>query len=84
MVGIPYRTEVPTEPNAWDEEEERDVPAALPQATFKPVRKKQQNRDIEMSTTSDSLTESNLSVHNMRMSNVNPMIHNFKSPIGKL
>lgn len=81
MVGIPYRTEVPTEANAWDEEEERDVPAALPQATFKPVRKKQQNRDIEMSTTSDSLTESNLSVHNMRMSNVNPMIHNFKSPI---
>lgn len=83
MVGIPFRSELPADQNAWEDEEERDIPAALPQAPFKPVRKKNQNRDIEMSTTSESLTESNLSVHNMRLSNVNPMIHNFRSPIGK-
>ncbi|KAF8911575.1 hypothetical protein CPB84DRAFT_1912674 [Gymnopilus junonius] len=81
MVDIPYRPEMQSEPNAWEDEEERDIPAALPQAQFKPVRKKAQNRDIEMSSTSESLTEGNLSVHNMRMSNVNPMIHNFISPI---
>jgi hypothetical protein len=73
MLGIPYRSEP-----AWDEEEERDIPAAL--TPIKPMRKKMQNRDIEMNAV-ESLTESNLSSHNIRLSNVNPMIHNFRSPI---
>lgn len=29
----------------------------------------------------EALTEMNLSVHNLRMSNVNPLVHGFTSPI---
>ncbi|KAH9485623.1 hypothetical protein JR316_0002533 [Psilocybe cubensis] len=64
--------------NTWDNfDEERDIPAALP--AMKPLRKKQ-GHDIEMSTV-DTLSESNLSAHNLRVSGVNPMISNFRSPI---
>ena len=62
----------------FEDEETKDVAAALP--SLKPNRKKAQ--DIEMSRM-DSLTESNLSVHNLRGTNINPMISNFKSPIGE-
>jgi len=75
MAGLTYHPDMHPK---WDEEEGRDIPAALP--PIKPVRKKTQARDIEMNTV-ESLTESNLSVHNMRLSNVNPMIQNFRSPI---
>jgi len=54
-------------PPQW-QEEERVLPADLP-----PPKK---GRKVE-------LTEGNLSVHNVRMSNVNPMISNFTSPIGR-
>jgi len=61
---------------ASHEDESKDVPAALP--SLKPNRKRGQ--DIEMSRV-ESLSESNLSVHNLRGTNINPMISNFKSPI---
>ncbi|KAF5320882.1 hypothetical protein D9619_001609 [Psilocybe cf. subviscida] len=60
----------------FENDESKDVAAALP--SLKPNRKKGQ--DIEMSRI-ESLTESNLSVHNLRGNNINPMISNFKSPI---
>jgi hypothetical protein len=60
----------------FEDEESKDVHAALP--SLKPNRKKGQ--DIEMSRI-ESLSESNLSVHNLRGANINPMISNFKSPI---
>ncbi|KAF8171882.1 hypothetical protein BJ912DRAFT_109745 [Pholiota molesta] len=75
-MGIPYRSD---KNNKW-EDERRDIPSALPPIT--PNRKKT-GRDIEMGSLEriESLTETNLSVHNLRQSNVNPMISNFKSPI---
>lgn len=72
---IPYQPAKDT----WDEDESRDIPAELPPMI--PNRRKP-GRDIEM-TRVESLTETNLSVHNFRESNVNPMISNFTSPIGK-
>lgn len=77
--AIPYRSD---KNNKW-EDESRDVPSALP--PIQPNRKKT-GRDIEMGSLEriESLTETNLSVHNLRQSNVNPLISNFKSPIGKL
>ena len=66
--------------DSWDEEG-RDVAAELP--PIKPNRKKGgQDIDIEMAGVG-SLTETNLSVHNLRFSNVNPIISNFRSPIGE-
>lgn len=56
-------------PPLW-QEEERVLPADLP-----PPTKGKKGKKVE-------LTEGNLSVHNVRMSNVNPMISNFTSPIG--
>lgn len=75
---IPYlHEEVNKTKDSWDDEG-RDVAAELP--PIKPNRKKGGGRDIEMSGVG-SLTETNLSVHNLRYSNVNPMISNFTSPI---
>lgn len=57
-------------------EEERDVAAPLP-----PIRpNRRRGTDIELGGF-DTLTETNLSVHNLRMSNVNPLVHGFTSPI---
>ncbi|KAF9486076.1 hypothetical protein BDN70DRAFT_870591 [Pholiota conissans] len=77
VVGIPYRSDK----NHWEHDESRDIPAALP--PIQPNRKKPARDHIEMSGLErmESLTETNLSVHNLRQSNVNPMISNFKSPI---
>ena len=61
----------------WDRDEARDVPAALP--AMKPNRKR--GKDVELGGM-EALTETNLSIHNLRLSNVNPMLHNFTSPIG--
>jgi len=75
---IPYsHGELDQTKDSWDEE--RDVAAELP--PIKPNRKKG-GRDIEMSGVGN-LTETNLSVHNLRLSNVNPFISNFTSPIGE-
>jgi hypothetical protein len=63
--------------NPWDRDEARDVPAALP--VMKPNRKR--GRDVELGGI-EALTETNLSNHNLRLSNVNPMLQNFTSPIG--
>ncbi|KIJ95105.1 hypothetical protein K443DRAFT_639687 [Laccaria amethystina LaAM-08-1] len=62
--------------NPWDRDEARDVPAALP--VMKPNRKR--GRDVELGGI-EALTETNLSNHNLRLSNVNPMLQNFTSPI---
>ncbi|KAJ3564882.1 hypothetical protein NP233_g8005 [Leucocoprinus birnbaumii] len=57
-------------------EEERDVAAPLP-----PIRpNRRRGGDVELGGF-DTLTESNLSVHNLRLSNVNPLVHGFTSPI---
>ncbi|KAF7782755.1 hypothetical protein Agabi119p4_2131 [Agaricus bisporus var. burnettii] len=56
--------------------EERDIAAPLP--LFRPNRKR--GRDVEFGGL-DNLTELNLTVHNMNRSNVNPLVHNFTSPI---
>lgn len=63
--------------NLWDRDEARDVPAALP--AMKPNRKR--GKDVELGGI-EALTETNLSMHNLRLSNVNPMLQNFTSPIG--
>jgi len=75
----PVNTLYRSDKNKWDDES-RDIPSALP--PIRPNRKKT-GRDIEMGSLEriESLTETNLSVHNLRQSNVNPMISNFKSPI---
>lgn len=62
--------------NLWDRDEARDVPAALP--AMKPNRKR--GKDVELGGI-EALTETNLSMHNLRLSNVNPMLQNFTSPI---
>jgi len=62
-------------PRGW-EEEERDVPKELP-----PLRSNRKKAwDVEMSDRG-SLTESNLTMHEMQYRNVNPMVSNFTSPI---
>lgn len=61
-------------------DEERDVPAPLPM--FRPNRRR--GLDVELGGL-DTLTEVNLTAHNMNVSNVsnvNPLLHNFTSPIG--
>jgi len=79
MRTIPYlHKDLNRTKDSWDEEG-RDVAAELP--PIKPNRKKG-SRDIEM-TGVGSLTETNLSEHNLRFSNVNPLISNFTSPIGE-
>jgi hypothetical protein len=60
-------------------EEERDIAAPLP-PNFRPNRRR--GTDIELGGF-DTLTESNLSVHNLRISNLNPLVHNFTSPISQ-
>lgn len=63
---------------AWIHDEEQDiVPEILP--PIRPNRK--QGPEVVLGGI-DGLSESNLSVHNIRFSNVNPMVHNFTSPIG--
>ncbi|KAF8963629.1 hypothetical protein BDZ97DRAFT_1904814 [Flammula alnicola] len=64
--------------DSWDDEG-RDIPAALP--PFKPNRKRGHDIELAGMDRTESLTETNLSVHNLRQSNVNPMISNFTSPI---
>ncbi|KAG5653786.1 hypothetical protein H0H81_010456 [Sphagnurus paluster] len=60
-------------------DEERDVLPSLP--PIRPNRRK--GHDIELGGIArTSLTEANLSKHNLRASNVNHMVHNFTSPIG--
>ncbi|KAF8161372.1 hypothetical protein B0H34DRAFT_700676 [Crassisporium funariophilum] len=76
IAGRPYHPDMHPDKGAWDDEE-RDVPAALP--PIKPNRKRG-GRDVEHGGV-EGLTENNLSVHNLRLSNVNPVIHNFTSPI---
>ncbi len=61
----------------WDEEQ-RDVAAPLP--PMRPNRRR--GTEVELGGF-DKLTETNLSVHNLRLSNVNPLVHNFTSPIGE-
>lgn len=82
-----------TTPKAWTDfggdDEERDVPANLP--NFKPNRRR--GDDVELggfrvvagSNVVAGLTEGNLSMHNLRQqpSSFNPIIHNFTSPIGQ-
>jgi len=59
----------------WDDEQ-RDVAAPLP-----PIRpNRRRGTDIELGGV-DKLSETNLSVHNLRLSNVHPLVHNFTSPI---
>lgn len=59
-------------------DEERDVLPSLP--PIRPNRRK--GHDIELGGIArTSLTEANLSKHNLRASNVNHMVHNFTSPI---
>lgn len=79
LEDIPETSRYRTSVENWDDES-RDIPAALPQMI--PNRKK---IDIEMAELEriESLTETNLSVHNLRGSSVNPMISNFTSPIGR-
>lgn len=58
----------------------------------RPTPSRRKGSDVEMGNiglglgmprnASPSLTESNLSRHNMRMSKLNPMVHTFTSPIG--
>ena len=78
MKTIPYVHGEYQTKDSW-EGEERDIAAELP--PIKPNRKKG-GRDIEMAGVG-SLTETNLSVHNLISSNVNPIISNFTSPIGE-
>ncbi|KAF9047515.1 hypothetical protein BJ165DRAFT_1466688 [Panaeolus papilionaceus] len=87
--GVPYTHHAPqhmTERRDWehDEEEERDVPMSLPQNT-RPLRAnhRQEIDTDKKNASSSTLTESNLSAHNIRTrgSNINPMIANFTSPI---
>lgn len=67
--------------------EEDDVPS-LPKivAPLRPNRNRPApSPDVEMDSMNPSairLTEGNLSQHNLRVGNVNPMVHNFTSPIG--
>jgi len=61
--------------NHWDDEE-RDIAAPLP-----PIRpNRRRGTEVELGGF-EKLTETNLSVHNLRLSNVNPLVHNFTSPI---
>ncbi|KAF9443994.1 hypothetical protein P691DRAFT_808025 [Macrolepiota fuliginosa MF-IS2] len=57
-------------------DEERDVAAPLP--PMRPNRRR--GTEVELGGI-ESLTETNLSVHNLRMSNLNPLVHGFTSPI---
>ncbi|RDB25145.1 hypothetical protein Hypma_007400 [Hypsizygus marmoreus] len=59
----------------WNDEE-RDVLPGLP--PIRPNRRK--GHDVELGGIDASLTEDNLSKHT-RASNLNPMVHNFTSPI---
>ncbi|PPR03335.1 hypothetical protein CVT24_012575 [Panaeolus cyanescens] len=67
-----------------DEDEERDIPTSLPQ-TGRPFRanQRQETDSDKKNASSSTLTESNLSAHNVRMrgASINPMISNFTSPI---
>lgn len=67
--------------HGWPEDEERDiVPVELPKLPpMRPNRKRGQ--EVELGGI-DGLTEGNLSRHNLRPGTVNPMVHNFTSPIG--
>lgn len=66
----------------WEDDEERDMPASLPK--LPPIRpNRRRGHDVELGgIDAVSLSESNLSKHNLRQSNLNPMVHNFTSPIG--
>jgi len=66
---------------AWlDDVEESERLATLTKLpAMRPNRRR--GEDVEMGGIA-GLTETNLLKHNSRMSNVNPMVHNFTSPIG--
>jgi hypothetical protein len=66
---------------AWlDDVEESERLATLTKLpAMRPNRRR--GEDVEMGGIA-GLTETNLLKHNSRMSNVNPMVHNFISPIG--
>jgi hypothetical protein len=49
--------------------------------TFPPLRPNRK-RDVVIDSGGQRLTVNNLSQHNVRAGNVNPMIHNYTSPIG--
>jgi len=59
----------------WTEEERYNIPQKLP--PLRPNRRKEY--DVELG--SPRLTENNLSKHNVRAGNVNPMVSNYTSPI---
>jgi len=62
-----------------DGEREREMPELLlHQPALRPNRRR--GNDVEMGGFS-GLTENNLSQHNLRPGNINPMVHNFTSPI---
>ncbi|KAF8885982.1 hypothetical protein BD779DRAFT_1673425 [Infundibulicybe gibba] len=66
----------------WNSDEDADIAANLP--TLPPLRpNRRRGQDIELGV-AGTLAENSLSKHNFRISksNVNPMIHNFTSPIG--
>lgn len=79
IASYQYHPDITLTQNVWDHDEERDVAAALP--PIKPLRRKMISP--RESDSGSSLTESNLSMHNTRIPNINPMIANFRSPIGK-
>lgn len=77
-------TEEGSQPGHWAKlsdnqgDEERDIAAPLP-----PIRpNRRRGTEVELGGF-EKLTETNLSVHNLRLSNVNPLVHNFTSPIGE-
>ncbi|KAF9463550.1 hypothetical protein BDZ94DRAFT_1308664 [Collybia nuda] len=67
-------------PSKYWSEEELDIPSSLP--TLPPIRpNRRRGRDVELGGMDATLSENNLSKHNLRSSNLNPMVHNFTSPI---
>ena len=66
-----------TDKQHWEESEE-DVVADLP--PIRPNRRKG-NNEVQLGGIDRRLTENNLSKHNLKASNVNPLLHNFTSPI---
>lgn len=76
----------PQSPGKDWSEEDMDIPASLPSLPpLPPIRpNRRRGADVELGGMDGMLTETNLSKHNLRTSNLNPMVHNFTSPIGML
>lgn len=73
----------PGQAKGWMYDREERSPAALspPTLTAMPSRPSRRRSDPDMGMSPATLSEHNVSKHNLRMSNVNPLVHNFTSPI---